>query len=670
MTGSLMELLRRRTVLILVILFGGAILTLAYSGIRSSGNNMIEMLRAEGHSLLKSLIVSAQNNVAASSIVEEATSDHLVDLTATLGTILDQNSGFLDSLGVLQRRYRLERVDVVDEESSIIASAWPETIGDIVNEEDDLYTVLDSVLAGKVEMAVETPVPSLLTRAGYVNTAVRTEAGILLMQAETKKLTDYQRSLGIGFLVRQLGRQQGVDYVVLQSDSGIVLASRNVDSMVAIEADTFLSNAVEHGQIVDRITGFGGEETLEVVRAFRSDVLPSGLFRLGISLESYHRLYRGSLTQLAILSAVLFVLGIVGSYAAVSSRRLQTTTTDLEQLRTLTNEIIESAETAIIATDRRGRITLFNPQAEKMFLLSSRAVVGQTYQSVFPNDDLRLGKLAANTSAVQRGEIALKRPGETSMQALVSSTPIHGPDGAYSGTVALVYDLTEIKRLEEAARTSERLSELGNLAAGVAHEIRNPLNSISIAAQRLSHEFTPMEKSDEYAAFLKTITGEIERLNTIIKDFLALARGGKVEKVLVDLDNYLSDIAALVGLEADQRDISVSVDVESGLQTDIDKLEMKKVVVNLLKNAIEAAPPQGSVSVCARAADSGKVFIEISNSGKIIPEDIRHKIFQPYFTTKNEGTGLGLAICHRIVADHGGRLELLDREPTTFRITV
>lgn len=666
----LTALFRRRAILILIILFGGAILILAYSGIHSSRKNMLQLLTSEGRSLLQSLIVSAQNNVAASAIVEQATSDHLMDIATTLGTVLDQNRSFLDSLDVLQRRYRLGRIDVVNAKGNVIASSWSETIGSQIGKDDDFYEVMDSVQSGRTETAIATPTPSLLSRADFVKVAVRIRSGVLLLEAETKKLTDYQRSLGIGFLVRQLGRQQGVAYVALQSDSGIVLGSRDIGWMVAIEADTFLTNAAEHGQMVNRIYDFHGTDVLEVVRAFRSDALPSGIFRLGMSLESYDRLYHSSLKQLAILSVVLFVLGIVGSYAAVSSRRLQLAATDLEQLKTLTNEIIDSVETAIVATDHAGYITIFNPQAESLFSFSARAVLGQPYLSVFKKDEIFLDEMARAASSVKRGEITLKSTGDEFKHLLVSASPILDIEGAYTGSVSLVYDLSEMKRLEEAARTSERLSELGNLAAGVAHEIRNPLNAISIAAQRLHHEFTPSENVDEYTGFLKTITAEIERLNVIIKDFLALARGGRIQKVLVDLDEYLTDIVALVSLEAGQKMVAVKVAVERELKAEIDKLEMNKVIVNLLKNAIEAADPGGSVEINARAAESGKVDIEISNSGKPIPEEIRRKIFQPYFTTKSEGTGLGLAICHRIVADHGGRLELLDREPTTFRITV
>ncbi|MCK4857227.1 MAG: PAS domain-containing protein [candidate division Zixibacteria bacterium] len=663
-------IIRRRSVLIIALLFGAAILILAYSGVRSSRQNMLKLLTADGESLLQSLIISAQNNVAASGIVERATAEHLVDIAALISRLIDINPALQDSLEVLARRYHLERIDITDSSRLIIASSWSETVGDAISAEDDLQAVLDSVLTGRAEIAIATPQPSVLPREDYVKVAVNANVGVVLLQALTRKLTDYQESLGIGYLVRQLGGQRGVNYVVLQSDSGIVLASRSVGWMVAVEADTFLSEAVIHGRMVSRIHQFQGQPVLEVVRAFKSDALPSALFRLGMSLESYQELYSSSLRQLAILSVVLFVLGLVGSWAAISSRKLRRTATSLQELENITNEIIDSLEAAVIAIDRTGKITIFNPRAQQLFSLSARAVLGRPYSAIFADDKLFLGQLSKETASVLRGEVTLTRENDEPLHLLISAVPIHAADDTFSGAVSLVYDLTDMKRLQESVRTSERLSELGNLAAGVAHEIRNPLNAISIATQRLRHEFKPVDNVAEYENFLKTITAEIDRLNAIVRDFLALARGGKIEKVFVDLKEYLNNIASLIRLETDKKDISLIIDVEPALQVGIDKLEMKKVILNLLRNAIEAAGRQGSVGIKAHKTDTGKVEIRVSNSGEPIPAEIQQRIFQPYFTTKREGTGLGLAICQRIIADHGGRLELLPGEPTTFRITL
>ncbi len=665
-------MIRRRAILALTILFGGIILILAYSGIESSRKNMLRLLRQEGESLMQALVTSARNNLASSTIVEEAATERLVDISTLLGALLNGSATSIDSLGDWQKRYRLERIDLVDGSCRISASSVRESVGDTVSGDPDMLAVLDSVLLESRSLAVAQPMPSALPQDDYTYLALRTKRGVMLLSAKVKKLTDYQEWLGIGFVLRQLGDQPGIDYVVLQSSSGIVLASRSIQQMVAVEADSFLTDALESEQATSRIYNFEGRRLLEVVRAFKSDVMPSGILRLGMSLDVYDQLYAGSLKQLAILSLLLFVLGIVGSYAATSIKRLQVAEVNLEQLQSVTDEIVQSLEAGVVAVNSEGMITIFNPQAERLFAKSAAAIMNQPYRSIFADDLLSLGKIESRSQQAHRGEVRYSPKGPTQLQhLLVSSVPILGKDNTYSGAVALVYDLTEIKQLEENARAAERLTELGSLAAGVAHEIRNPLNAISIATQRLRSEFEPNTNAAEYQSFLKTIAEEIDRLNTIIKDFLSLARSGRIEKVLVDLQSYFDDIVVLARLESEKQHIAIAVDIEPGLTAvRLDRQEMKKVFLNLIKNAVQAIDSHGTIGIIARKQSSGQVAIDISNSGQPIPPDVRDRIWQPYFTTRKDGTGLGLAICRRIVADHGGTIELLEGKPTTFRIVV
>lgn len=668
--GSLADFARRRAVVVLSILFGAIILVLAYIGIESSRENMLELIRQEGKSLMQALVTSAGNNLAASAIVEEAAAEHLVDVGQLLASLYTARPDSDDSLAVWERRFELDRIDVVEDGRRIAASSWPEMTGDTLEGIPAMRAVVDTLAGGRKSMAISVPLPVALPAERSFYLAIEIPRGILLLSAPIRQLTDYQQSLGIGFVVRQLGGQDVVEYVVLQSEEGIVLSSRQIDRLIAIEADPFLKAVLEHEETVTRQYKFEGTEVLEVVRSFRSDVMPSGLFRIGMSLESYHQLSADSLTQLVILSIVLFILGSVGSYAATSTRKLRATTGSLQELQSLTDEIIDSMEAAVVATDSRGRIKLFNPQAERLLQQAARGVEGKAYSEVFAEDELFLGKLHAEKSRLRRDEVSIDGPEGERLTLLVSASPLLDSAGRFSGAVALAYDITEMKRLEEHARAAERLSELGSLAAGVAHEVRNPLNAISIATQRLRLEFEPSQNRDEYQRFLRTIAQEIERLNSIIKDFLSLARSGGVKKVLVDLQDYIVEVLQLVRLEAENQRIVIRLDIEPGLRARLDTAEMKKVFLNLIQNALQSTPSGGDIIIRGRSTQDERTRIDIVNSGEAIPSDVRAKVFQPYFTTRPDGTGLGLAISRRIVTNHGGTLELLEGEPTTFRIVV
>jgi two-component system sensor histidine kinase HydH len=235
--------------------------------------------------------------------------------------------------------------------------------------------------------------------------------------------------------------------------------------------------------------------------------------------------------------------------------------------------------------------------------------------------------------------------------------------------------LREAQGLREVAERSERLASLGDLAAGVAHEVRNPLNAIGVGLQRLRREFGPVAGAEEYQGFLALMEGEVKRLDRIVTDFLGLARPLALAPVRCDLGPLLREVAALTGEEATRRQVEVEVGAASGLPTilaDADRL--RQAVLNLIRNAYEAMPRGGRLTVAARPAvlSGGRpgAEVSVSDTGEGIPPERIPRIFDPYFTTRPGGTGLGLAIAHRIVEAHGGRIavESAVGRGSTFRI--
>lgn len=230
--------------------------------------------------------------------------------------------------------------------------------------------------------------------------------------------------------------------------------------------------------------------------------------------------------------------------------------------------------------------------------------------------------------------------------------------------VALAYLRSRRKRYElmreyqEQARRRERLSEMGDLAAGVAHEIRNPLNTISIAAQRLDREFSPETNRDQYKSFTTQIRTETKRLNKIIARFLALAHEDKRQHKVVPLDRLLNEVGALLQVEGDRLGLTVGVEVEPGLTLEADPDRLKELFLNLFNNSKEAlADNPGKFEIIARR-QGNQILITVTDDGPGIPPELRDKVFAPYYTSKEAGTGLGLPTVQRIVSDLGGEVRL------------
>ncbi len=235
--------------------------------------------------------------------------------------------------------------------------------------------------------------------------------------------------------------------------------------------------------------------------------------------------------------------------------------------------------------------------------------------------------------------------------------------------------LVRIEEMRKRLEQSERLSSLGQLAAGVAHEIRNPLNAISMASQRLQREYLPCEedKSQEFGRLTVVIRDEIRRLNAIIEDFLTFSRSRRLAFRECSLTEVVQKLARLMGEEASVRGIALSVKPEPDplmIPMDVDKLQ--QALINIIKNAMESIVGAGSIDIVVEQQAGERAVIRISDTGSgLAPQEVG-KIFDPDYTTKEKGLGLGLPIAHEIIRGHGGTIRVQSGvgRGTTFEITL
>ena len=243
------------------------------------------------------------------------------------------------------------------------------------------------------------------------------------------------------------------------------------------------------------------------------------------------------------------------------------------------------------------------------------------------------------------------------------------------GMAAIFYTqhrhLAEVKTLETEMERRERLSALGNMAAAVAHEIRNPLNAVSMGLQRLRAEFQPPE-TEEYRALLDVVQGEVRRLNSIVEDFLSLARPLTLRPEPIPVQALIDEVLLLVEGEARAAGITTERAIADALPpVEVDRDRITQVLLNVMLNAIQAMPGGGTLTVGA-SASRGALQLDVSDTGRGIAPDVLPRLFEPYVTTRAKGLGLGLAIARRIVEAHGGSIEAENRPEggSRFRVSL
>lgn len=293
---------------------------------------------------------------------------------------------------------------------------------------------------------------------------------------------------------------------------------------------------------------------------------------------------------------------------------------------------------------------------------SLRTLVGEDGQPLlevvhpFPLGDttpglLRVGLTTEHLTALWRRSLLILAASSLGLLAV-------GGIGMHLVFRAQAHHYERVHGVERALSRQERLAALGHLAAGVAHEVRNPLNAIGMGVQRLQREFAPLEGAEEFHHLCTVIRGEVARLNAIVQDFLQLARLPALQREPIAVAILLREVAALMKAEAQAHTVHLTLQVPEGLPTLIaDPQQLKQALINLLLNAIQATPPGGAVQVTA-AAEAEALRIAVIDSGRGIAPDLMERIFDPYFTTKPQGTGLGLPIALRIIEAHGGTLDV------------
>jgi signal transduction histidine kinase len=243
--------------------------------------------------------------------------------------------------------------------------------------------------------------------------------------------------------------------------------------------------------------------------------------------------------------------------------------------------------------------------------------------------------------------------------------------------IALIWEnqnrhLRKMKEMEDRIQLAERLSSLGQLAAGVAHEIRNPLNAIGMGLQRLKREFLPQDESkrEEYLSFTDVISNEIRRVNEIIEQFLALSRPFQLNLRISSLQDLLKNLITLFQEEASSQGITLQAEIDSNLPPiKMDPERLTQAFINIMKNGMQAMDRKGSLRVKAYCFKD-RVEVAFSDSGSGIPPEQMEKIFNYYYTTKEKGVGLGLPIAHRIIEAHGGQLKVDSQVGVGTKVTV
>ncbi len=372
-------------------------------------------------------------------------------------------------------------------------------------------------------------------------------------------------------------------------------------------------------------------------------------------------------------TGTLLVVAIVASDLAERFRtareELEVQRKDLRELQAFKEVVLRSVGAGLIVLDRDHTVTGLNSAAEKISGRRGAEIVGRPWSTLFgwPLDKIEAA-IAARPHASARHEMMLVRPDGSRLPVRMTFSALRSAEGRRLGLIAVCEDLSTIREMEERMRRADRLATIGRLAANIAHEIRNPLASLTGAIEALTGG---LAARDEGERLTQIVHRESERLNQIITTFLDYARPAPLTPEAVDVSEILEEVLVLVAHRELPPGLKIAREFPPSLNWPVDSQRLRQAIWNLCLNAVQAMPDGGELSVGARANDRF-LSITVSDTGEGIgAADLPH-VFEPFFSTKQGGSGLGLALVHRIVQDHGGDIEVRSRPGggTTFVLTL
>jgi two-component system sensor histidine kinase HydH len=369
-----------------------------------------------------------------------------------------------------------------------------------------------------------------------------------------------------------------------------------------------------------------------------------------------------------LISGALFLVGLAGMASLFWAQHYRTAQRLLKDADAFADVLVASLPVGLIATDPEGRVVFHNSAAEALTGVFRSGALGREADALFQERLPVLGEFLHTSGPVLEKEIESVVPGKGPVSFAVSAARVVNADGQQAGQVLILRDLSQIRALEEEIRRKEKLAALGGLAAGVAHEIRNPLSSI----KGLATYFGSMPGAgEEERQAARVMVNEVERLNRAVSGLLEFARPAELSRRKTDVRALAAHTLRLVREDAAARGVAVPHAEEDGpLVALLDPDRLSQCLLNLYLNAIEAMENGGELRVRSAEAAGDTLEITVEDTGKGIPKEDLEKIFEPYYTAKPSGTGLGLAVVHKIVTAHGGHVRVESQPGLGARFTL
>jgi two-component system sensor histidine kinase HydH len=474
-------------------------------------------------------------------------------------------------------------------------------------------------------------------------------------------------------LLMETAQQPDIDYIIVTDKEGNIIADGDpaqVGDKYGLDLDTGLL-ALSHDIRWRQVTNSGGAGTFEVYRGFfppekyaedkmsskgkvKSKEINKLIIYVGLNMATIEKATKEDNRAHLIITLILLLIGSSAIISLFLAQAYHLARTSLSRITIFSEALVKNMPIGLIALNDQGKIVTCNEKAQAVLEVACSDALGREALTILP-DQLKkiLAELPAIGGFLERDIRLISAEGKEHIWEAVAAGLMD--EGTPVGRILLIRDVTSIRQMENEVTRSRHLNSIGSLAAGVAHEIRNPLSSIKGFAVYFKERLSG-NKEDEQTA--DVMIAETERLNRVISQLIEFARPLELKKEKVQFVELVQHTIKLIAADAQKNKISVKVDAAAEMPAvEVDPDKIKQVLLNIFLNSLAALKEGGKLTIeLSRGTDNLTVII--SDNGAGIEKMDLPKIYDPYFTSKPAGTGLGLAVVQKIMEAHGGRINV------------
>lgn len=621
-------------------------------------NEIYHLLNEYSNSILNIVTKSSENSIFSDSEMENLLAQHLLGVAKNVARLDSLNLINNDVLVQIGNENEVFRINVFNKNKERdYSNAGSDSIHHLSKGKYSPDTYLAPLYDGSETEIIMGLKEARVEKGNRFAVGIRRayNKGVIVVNLDAESYLNFKNKIGFGKLILDIGSGTGIEYILLQNPKEILAANKNVDALSDFSNDPELKHVFDSENSLARIVKFEERSVYEAVNLFKIENKKIGVFRVGLSMDEIYSSESRMLTRAFVVSLIVIVITVIILSVVISNQNYNLISEEYKRIQTLTGNIIENLSPALITIDSDDNIIIFNKSAYKLLSFTDDETGPLKLDSI-SSISVDLHSILSERVKLDNSEIETFINGIKKVLMLnsASTQEIEHPLNTYS---LLIEDITDLRKIEKQLAQNEKFTAMGELASGVAHEIRNPLNTIIMISQRLEREYKNKVNSEDFSSLLEILRSESYRVNSIIEQFLKFTKPARLMIAEYDVNEFLTEMIKIAEVQTINKNVSIKANIKNSKKVSFDYQQMKQVFINLIRNAIDATQNNGEINIDFTATETGNIFT-ISDNGSGISKDNLKRIFDLYFTTKINGTGMGLSIVKQIILQHNGTIDV------------